>query len=648
MNRPAAAYLRQPTIAGDTLVFVADDDLWRVGADGGTAWRLTAGLGEPASPCLSPDGRWLAYIGRDEQHGEVWLMPAAGGAARRLTWMGADGAVRGWSPDGRIVLTSNFGQPFFRHWHAFLVSPEGGAPEALPLGQVNHLAWGPKGARVIGRNTADPARWKRYRGGTAGHLWVDAEGGGSFRRLHELQGNITSPMWLGDRLWFLSDFEGVANLYSCRPDGGGLARHTDHADYYARHAQTDGRRIVYQCGAQVWLFDPASGRTRALPIEVPSARTQAARRFVPAAEHLQGATLHPQGHGVVVEARGQLFSMALWEGAVHEHLAAEGARHRLGQWLADASRLVAVADTDGEERLVVFSGDGAQVQPWDIGRATELAAAPRGTMVALANHRNELLLADLAAGTLRVADRSDAGRVRDLAWSPDGAWLAYAFDTSARHTAIKLLQVASGESRLVTRPEFRDWSPSFDPEGRYLYFLSLRTYDPVYDSVQFELSFPRAARPYLVALAAGGPPPFDPAPRAPGDDPADDKRNGTEAPATKVDFEGLERRVAAFPVPEGRFGRIAGVAGGKVVWTLMPIPGAHGRGGHKESPGRLELFDFATAEVKPVLDRADDFRVGADHRTLLVREGQRLRALKAKARDDKTDRDGDTPTRKSG
>ena len=111
---------------------------------------------------------------------------------------------------------------------------DGGLPAALPLGQVNHLAFGPGNARVIGRNTADPARWKRYRGGTAGHLWIDATGEGRFRRMHELAGNITSPMWLGERIYFLSDAEGVGNVYSCRPDGGDLRRHTDHDDFYAR------------------------------------------------------------------------------------------------------------------------------------------------------------------------------------------------------------------------------------------------------------------------------------------------------------------------------------------------------------------------------------------------------------------------------
>ena len=639
------AYLRQPTLHGDTVVFVADDDLWRASVDGGVALRLGAGLGEPATPCLSPDGEWLAYIGRDEQHGEVWCMPAAGGPARRLTWLGADSAVRGWTPDGRIVFASNYGQPFFRNWHAFTLARDGGTPERIELGQVNHLAYGPGGRLVIGRNTADPARWKRYKGGTAGHLWIDASGSGEFRRMSELQGNITCPMWIGDRVWFLSDFEGVGNLYSCMPDGSALKRHTDHAEHYARHAQTDGRRIVYQCAAELWLFDPAHDATRRLEIEVPSSRTQAARKFVPAAENLQGVALHPAGHSLALEVRGQLFSMALWEGAVRRHGADDGARQRLGQWLADGSALVAVSDASGEERVVAYEGSAARELRWELGRVTEMRAAPQGARIAIANHRNELFIGDVGTASLQRADHSPAGRIRDLAWSADGAWLAYAFDTSPRHTAIKLLELASGQAALVTEPEFRDWSPSFDPDGRFLYFLSTRTYDPVYDSVQFELSFPRGARPYLVALQAGGTAPFEPAPK--GLKP-DARADAPPPPALRVDLDGIARRVAAFPVPEGRFGQLAGVAGGKLVWTQLPIAGAHGRGGHKESPGRLELFDFATGEAQTLVDKVDAFGVAADAHTLLVREGHRLRALAASKRDEK-ERDADArASRKSG
>ena len=647
-------YLRQPTLAGDTIVFVCDDDLWSVPAGGGNARRLTAGLGEPATPCLSPDGKWIAYAGRDEQHPEVYVMPAEGGPARRLTYLGPDVMVRGWTADGHILFVTTQGQPFFRNYRAYTIDPAGGLPQPIALGQVNHLTSGPGKARVIGRNTADPARWKRYRGGTAGHLWIDAQGSGQFRRMTELKGNITSPMWIGGRVYFLSDAEGVGNIYSCLPDGKELQRHTDHDDFYARHAQTDGTRIVYQCGAQIWCLDTKTNQTRAVDIRVPGHRAQAARRFVPAADYLQGFNVHPAGHSIAVDVRGKPFSFGLWEGAVRQWGADDG-RRRHGQWLADGTTFITDSDASGEERLEVFRNGVASTMPWDIGRVVAMSAAPRGAMVAISNHRNEVIVGNVDTGDMHVVDRSDYMRTEDLAWSPDGAWLAYQSWINARHCAIKLHEVATKTSTLVTQPDFRDYSPAFDPAGKYLYFLSVRTFDPVYDSVQFELSFPRAARPYLIALQADGAPPFEPAlkgfalPHKDGeddDDPSTEDKDKDKPAITKVDLAGIVGRVAPFPVPESKYGQIAGVAGHKVLWTHETVVGAHGRGGHKESTGHLELFDFATLKTEVMVERADRMVVNASGTAMVVRDGKKLRALPATRKPEKDT--GDTPSRKSG
>src|SRR5438094_291414 len=165
-------------------------------------------------------------------------------------------------------------------------------------------------------------------GGVAGHWWADVGGRGMGRRLSQVRGNITSPAWVGKRIYYLSDAEGVGNLYSCLPDGSDVRRHTDHTDYYARHAQSDGKRIVYQCGAELWLFDPRADATQRIDVRVPAHRTQAARRFVGAADHLSGFYVHPEGHSLAVEARGKLFTFALWEGAVRQHGIPDGVRHR--------------------------------------------------------------------------------------------------------------------------------------------------------------------------------------------------------------------------------------------------------------------------------------------------------------------------------
>jgi tricorn protease len=641
-------YLRQPAICGDSVVFVCDDDLWTVEARGGIARRLTAGLGEPSTPALSPDGKWLAYVSRDEQHPEVYLMASEGGPARRMTWLGPDVMVRGFTPDGRILFVSTHGQPFFRNYRAYTLGLDGGLPEPLPYGQVNHLSFGPGNAKVIGRNTADPARWKRYRGGTAGHLWVDAQGNGQFRRMSELAGNVTSPMWAGGRIYFLSDAEGVGNLYSSLPDGTALKRHTDHDDFYARHAASDGARIVYQCGAELWLYDPADDSTRRLDVRVPAHRTQAARRFVAACAHLDGFDLHPQGHSLVLGARGKPFTFALWEGAVRQLGQPQGVRYRHCRWLADGQSQVVVSDAGGEERIEVVEANGTRSLDWDVGRVVALAAAPKGRRIAIANHRNEVLLGDADSGGLAVIDRSDCGRSEELAWSPDGQWLAYPFWTGPRHCAIKLHEVGSARSHLVTQPEFRDSAPCFDPGGRYLYFLSVRTFDPVYDNVQFELSFPRAARPYLIALQADARPPFDPLPRgmkAPESDGVSAEK-GEDKPLA-VDVDGIERRIAAFPVPEGRYGQIAATRR-HVLWTSLPIAGSHGRGGHKESAGTLEAFDFETQRTETWVERVDAFAVSADSTTLVVRDGEKLRAFDAARKPEKKNANDEPPSRANG
>ena len=619
-------YLRQPSIAADAIAFVCDDDVWLASAEGGTARRLTAGLGEVGTPCLSPDGRWLAYVARDEQHPEVYLMPAEGGPARRMTWLGPDVIVRGWTPEGAILFVTTWGQPFFRNYRAHTLDVDGGLPTLLPYGQVNHLAFGPKGTRVIGRNTADPARWKRYRGGTAGALWADATGAGEFRRLEMLKGNITSPLWLGKRIWFLSDFEGVGNLYSCAPDGSGVRRHTDHDDYYARHAATDGKRIVYQCGADLWLFDPAKDESRRLEIEVRAHRTQAARKFVAPAEFLGGYALHPAGHSAVVDVRGKLFSFGLWEGAVRQHGAPDAVRFRHGRWLADGS-LVAVCDASGEERLHIFADGAERALDADIGRVVAMEASPAGKRLAITNHRCEVLLVDLDKDTVRVIAKSKFGRSEELAWSPDGAWLAFPFRTTAATSAIHLYELAGSRVVPATNGDFIDYCPAFDPEGRYLYFLSVRTFDPVYDAVHFDLSFPRGGRPYLIALQARGKPPFDPEPR--GFAAPEEKKDAPAAQPVKIDVDGLERRVAAFPVAEGVYRQIAGIHG-KVLWTVFEVAGAHGRGGlGADRPGRLECFDFATVHRETLLDKLDSFSLSRDARTVLVREGKSLRAFEA-------------------
>jgi tricorn protease len=348
--------------------------------------------------------------------------------------------------------------------------------------------------------------------------------------------------------------------------------------------------------------------------------------------------------------------MPLWEEAVRQHGRLDGVRYRLARWMGDGSSLVVVSDEGGEDAIELHDPakpTARRLEGLDLGCITGLATPPGGTVVAVANHRHELFLVDTEKGSARLLDRSDNGGLDGVVWSPDGRWLAYSFAATTRTRSIKLCRLETGETTLVTRPEFRDVHPSWDPEGRFLYFLSYRTFDPVYDSLYFDLGFPKAMRPYLVTLSAGEPSPFVPRPRGFGPptqatEPAK-AEEGETARTIAVDLDGISERVVAFPMPEGRYSQVVGIKG-KVLFTAWPVQGSLGRdvlSGNATGPrGSLEVWDLADQRHDMLVGGISDFEVSRDGHTLAYRAGRRLRAVKAG--DKPSDSDGDGPGRRSG
>jgi tricorn protease len=631
-------YYRFPTVHDDHVVFVSEDDLWSVTIDGGIPRRLTEGLGRTSHPALSKDGQWLAFNSSQEGHSEIYLMPCEGGEAKRLTHLGSETRILGWTPDGKILFVSNHQQAFLRLTDIYTLDPDSRAIQRVPCGPATHFDFSRTGDVVMSRHGgSDLAYWKRYKGGRAGELWIAREGVGKsrgrFQKLLDEPTNSARPFWIGDRVFFISDFEGIGNIYSVDAEGNDRRRHTGSRDYYVRGMHVHNGRIVFHSGGDLFFLDVDEngnnvGNAHEIPIDYRSPRMEAKLRFVSASGYLEDYELDPKGERAVIAARGKTFSFELHRGPVFMHGEEGPVRYRLGRFLQDGKRVALISDAGGEESLEIHDTSEREVverlTDLNLGRTRDMKLSPVKDEAALINHRNELIWVNLETHESKVLDRSEFSRIRGFNWSPDGRYIAYAASSAQRNTAVKMADVRTGEIHFVTRPVLSDVSPVFDPLGEYLYFLSYREFDPVYDNVHFELGFPRGCRPHLVTLRKGTLSPFSLDVQK-----SLRKKERTEKDTPKeieIDFDGIQDRIVAFPVPDGRYGQISALKD-KIIFTRLPIKGS--LYDTNDNDAQIEAYDFESEKVETLITGVSSFRISKDEKQLIYRTGGSLRVVKS-------------------
>ena len=716
----SSSYFRFPHVHGDLVTFVAEDDVWIAPLSGGRAWRVSS-LQLPArNPRITPDGKRLVWTVIQGTAPEVVSAEVDGGGYRQLTYFGhATTKVKGFTAAGDVVVTSAFRQAESRHTYAYSVPVDGGSAEELPFGPVESVAFGPEVgderpvvlASVLSR---EPAWWKRYRGGTAGKLWIDADGNGEFERLlPELDGNLADPLWVDGRIAFLSDHEGYGNLYSVLPGGGDLRRHTDHEDFYVRHASSDGERVIFESAGELWILHDLSSAAVRLDISLGSASQSRRPGLLKTSKHLGTVVPDDSGSASAVEAHGTLHWLRHKDGPSRVVEATPGVRARLPRPL-DGGRLAYVADHEGVEAIyikeiaaqvpdtVVRAGTAAPVavpaaadrdqaevplprpvpaaassaavtadvvvpvpddSPADESaadaahgtadtavnagpsgvpvriafpkpsRASALEASPDGRWIAVGTSFGDVYVADTATAELSLVASIGEGTIAELGWSPDSQWLAWSepvtsFGSRSRIRLINATDLADGIVE-VTDGRFCDRSPSFTPDGKFLAFLSNRSFDPVYDGHSFDLSFPSPIKPYLVALAATTPSPFGPdielAPAA-GTDGTDGAAVAAAVSAVRVDPAGLAHRVIGVPVPQGNYTSLTSTAGA-LLWLDWALAGVTGDGKasqeDKDARPSLVRFDLARRKSATLVEALDSYRLSGDgSKVVLVNDNQ--------------------------
>ncbi|WP_344661447.1 S41 family peptidase [Catenulispora subtropica] len=678
------SYLRYPHLSGDSLAFVADDDVWLVDLPGigatARAWRVTSDRTPVQRPLLSPDGTRLAWTSTREGVAEAFALPVDGGEVTRLTYWGHRRTEAiGWTSDEEVTVRGWAGHGHGYYDFAHVVPVEGGHPRLLPYGSLRDLAIAEPGAErspvLLSRFGGGLSyRWKGYRGGAAGQLWIDREGTGAFERfLPELdgRGNLGDPMWYDGRVVFHSDHEGPAELYSARPDGTDLRRHTTgEGGYYLRHAATDGVRLVFQRAGRLWLMEDLEDDPRALDIRLPGARTAAARRPVDASAHLGAVSPDRTGRASAVEVRGTVHWLTHKDGPARGLLVQDGVRGRLPVVLGQTGQVAWISDAGGpysiEIGTVRASEHGPDQDPsqgsstrriltGEFGRVLELVAAPDGRHLAATTRDNKVLLIGVEAGTLRVVADGEGKYSAGTRWglpfasepvfSPDSKWLAWSQRSAVVDAwQIRVADVETLEAIDVTVPRFRDWNPVFTADGKHLAFLSARTFDTYHEDMYFDFSFLPGVRPYLVPLAESEPSPFDPElggrpVEGASDDSGEKGENAdSDIPVTVIDAFGITTRAVPFPVAAGTYSDLAAVKGG-VTWLTRPVNGALGDtlagSGQDEARPSLVRFDFTKREAGTLVDELDGYAVSGDGTRLVASDHGSLAVWPAdKAGDD--------------
>lgn len=535
-----AGYYRMPAIAGDTLLFCAEGDLWSAPVTGGRASRLTSHPGEETLPVVSPDGTTIAFAAQYEGVQEVYTMPIAGGLPVRRTYYGGRSvpvAWGGWGPVGGgmdanaqlVVATRRYST--LPDTQLVVIDTTSGAVRELPLAQAAEAGFDDRGALFFTRPDFQGSHTRRYQGGTAQKIWrLDPpQAGGEAREAAVLtadyDGTSASPMWSGGRVYFRSDRGGVMNIWSMAPDGKDAKAVTTHDDFEVKNPSLgvarDGKgRIAYQHGADIWVLDLASGQARPVSLRLETDLDQTREKWIDKPMAMVTAThISPDGERVAITARGQVFVAPKKFGRLVEATRKPGVRYRDARFMPgnEGANLLTLSDESGEVEMWTLPangvGEAAQLSTGAEVLRWEAVPSPDGKFIAHHDKNLKLWVFDVATKANKQIDENPVENFADLRWSPDSRWLAYSSWAPNLNQIVKLYDTQSGAVTALTSDRTSSFSPAWHPKGEFLYFLSERNLESVVGSpwgtLQPEPFFDKRVKVYGLALKPGLRSPFE-------------------------------------------------------------------------------------------------------------------------------------------
>ncbi len=632
--------LKEPALSETHIAFIYADDLWVSQRDGSSPRQITTDDGVESQPVFSPDGSIIAFSGEYDGNTDVFIVPTEGGNPTRLTWHPADDYVSDFTADGKNVLFDSGRNTHTRRFTKLLnISILGGMPEELPVPSGNYAQADDSGRFIAYLPVREVFReWKNYRGGTHSRIWIMDQQSLEVAIVDqpETRCNDTYPAWVGEDLYFLSDRDGEFNLYVSRK--GLVEKLTDFEDFPILSLKAHGQSLVFEQAGKLHIWDVQSAQSTTLSIHLAADLIATRPRFVNAGEMIRNAHISPSGARAVFEARGEIVTVPVKNGHARVLSQSTGSHEREPAWSPDGKKIAYVSDKTGEYQLIVQNQDGSgKARAYDLeghGFYEALKWSPNNAYIAYRDNSRSLYVIELASGTChKVNQEPYYGPFITLSfdWSPDSNWLVHTISENALMQTVFVHDLKSRKNHKLTDGMSNASEPVFDVSGKYLYFLASTDAGPLNDWFAMSNSDRTLSYSiYAIVLSNETASPLAPEsdeemsaesePLAAKETSKKDKKTAEgekkEPPqVTRIDFENLENRIIALPVPAGAYSSLSSGEEG-VVYYLFTDP-------NEDSGSTLRSFSFKDKKVEDIGSGVITYMLSADRKKILFSSGPR-------------------------
>lgn len=629
-SQNATKLLRFPTIYNNNIVFCYAGDIYSANAEGGIARKLTSHEGNEMFPKISPNGKLIAFTAQYDGNTEVYVMPIDGGTPKRLTFtatlkrddvsdrMGPNNIVMSWTNDSKYIIYRSRKQSFNDFvGQLFKVPVDGGMSEELPLPTGGFCSYSLDGEKLaFNRVFREFRTWKYYKGGMADDVWIYNF---KTKQTENITSNVSQdiiPMWYKDKVFYISDRDRIMNLFEYNTTSKETKKVTFFDKYDIKFPSINGNKIIFENEGELYIFNTDDYKYKKISIQVSDDQFQSRELFKDASKNITNVTISPDGNRLVVSARGDIFTVPVKSGITRNLTQSSDYHDRDAVWSPDGKYIAFISDISGEFEIYL-QDEKAKSHVIKLTSNSDtykysIKWSPDSKKILWTDKKLRLNYIDIDTKVVTIVDNNKTWEINSTDWSPDSKWIAYGMDSDNKFSVIYLYNLQSKKRYELTENWYESFSPSFSSDGKYLYFISKRDYNPIYSETEWNHAYKDMDKIFCITLDKSAKSPV-----APENNEVKFQEKSTtvkQNPSTTskdiiVDIENIKNRITSLPIKAGKY------------WNIHVIDSSiyfmRNSAGDKPS---LYLYDLKTDKEKE-LTECNNYQFSFDNKKMLISKG---------------------------